>query len=462
MSGGDRARAGATLAAATPLDLALATCLSILGVLVTAWVTSQVGDGRLPLAGDAHYVWLSARSLAFDGDLDLTNQYAQFGDKWGLGRWPATDGTRFPPRELGPSLLMLPGLFLLHWLQAWCSAGQCTSTWPWAPGSEAWLATLPSAASLGPLFLALRRIVAHAITSTTSERSTVAASRETSQRLVTTLTLAATLGFVPPFYAVGHAGYAHAPDAVVCAWLVVAFIERRSTFATGGLLALAVTMRLQNVLWLVWPIVDTWRSAAAATRSNTKTEVLRDGVARPATLMLMACLGITPQVLLAVLHPGSEVGSIRWGPGFFDVEGLGGDLVTVLVGVHGLWSWTPIAAIATVGLAFACRRPSAANDPLADAARPSLLVASALVVLVALVPDPDGGDAFGARRLAGLTSVFALGLAAIVGALRPRDGSETRPRRFVLPAFVVLVSCLAAANVVRVALALTGVLVLRP
>jgi hypothetical protein len=155
----------------------------------------------------------------------------------------------------------------------------------------------------------------------------------------------------------------------------------------------------------------------------------------------------------------------------------------VLAGVHGLWTWTPLAAVATVGLFVALRRarnpadPPPAGSPPAgprdearhDAARragPASLVAAALILLVSTVPDPDGGDAFGARRLAGLTPILALGL-AYAASDGPPSTTATAARRSAEPPHRVwivtgLAALLAAANVGWVALALAGALSLRP
>ena len=88
------------------------------GVVLTWTWSGQLRDGNLAIAGDAFYSFAAARSIAWDGDIDLTNQLMVLGDRWGLGQAPATDGTRFPVRELGPALIMVPGLWVHHLLHA--------------------------------------------------------------------------------------------------------------------------------------------------------------------------------------------------------------------------------------------------------------------------------------------------------------------------------------------------------
>ena len=99
------------------VHLALAGLLAAMGVVLMWTWARQFGGGNLPVAGDAFYTFAAARSLAWDGDIDLTNQLMVLGDRWGLGQAPAADGVRLPVRELGPALLMVPGLgvhALLH------------------------------------------------------------------------------------------------------------------------------------------------------------------------------------------------------------------------------------------------------------------------------------------------------------------------------------------------------------
>ncbi len=63
--------------------------------------------------GDGYYTWLFARSLAYDGDVDLTNDYALCGDPWRLG---TQEGGVYPanPFYFGPSVLMAPVLLLMR------------------------------------------------------------------------------------------------------------------------------------------------------------------------------------------------------------------------------------------------------------------------------------------------------------------------------------------------------------
>jgi hypothetical protein len=76
---------------------------------------------------------------------------------------------------------------------------------------------------------------------------------------------------------------------------------------------------------------------------------------------------------------------------------------------HGLFTWTPVIALACAGLV-----PLARRSPVAGAAAIAFLVISWYVN--ASVADWWAGEAFGARRFVGCFPVFVLGSAAIFDA----------------------------------------------
>jgi hypothetical protein len=379
----------------------IAVALALLGIL-GMWLVTALEGAREVVAGDAHYVFAAARSLAYDGDLDLTNQYLVMGDRWGLGRDPTADGWRLPAREIGAALLMVPGLWFHH------VAG-------WPPQWEAACACTLAAASLGPCWLGCTRAI---------EAAAPKPERTWHGEL---LAGAAVLGFVVPYYAIGSAGYSHAPDAAICAWLCWALLDRRRPALVGVLLACAVLTRTQNLLWVLWPAWELLRPSSDEDRVRAPRRVL--------VIAGIGLLGLAPQLWLGLAHPGSVRGSLGWTPAFFDLDDLLRDLARVLVGVHGLIRWTPIAGLALIGLLG--RRDH----------RGALAVFIGMWLLLACVRDVDGGDAFGARRTAGLVAVLALGLAQLWARL------ETNWYRRVL-ALVLLLAVVA--NLARTQQAIVG------
>ena len=409
------------------LTVAAAT-LSILGL----WHWGTRGEG-LPLAfsGDAYYVWLTAQSLAFDLDLDLTNQYARYGDPWGLGSTPAADGWRFPPREIGPALLMVPGLWLGGFLG---TSSPMSVVWACAPTACALVA-------LGWICWSISRRAAAWCPGCEDWEVLISA--------------AATLGFIVPFYSVGPAGYAHAPDAVATAFLVLLLLERRPGWQCGLAFAVCMLFRLQNALWLVWPVMVAWRADRA-----DRGVVLRWGT----TILGLGGLGVLPQVVLALRHPGSSAGSIRWTRDFFDLDHLGGDVMVVLVGEHGLLRFTPLVAVALGGavLGLVAMMRHRLVSPLRLAGGASLLWLGLQVLLVAMVRDPDGGWAYGARRFAGVSGLLPIWMFLGVAAFRRRWPRETETGRLMDRCFRVLVVVAIIANLLTTWLALRGDLSLMP
>ena len=379
---------------------------ALVGLLALIVVARVVGP-TYAVAGDAHYVFAAARSLAFDGDLDLTNQYWRMGDRWGLGRDPALDGWRLPPREIGASLAMVPGLLVHH------LAGI-------GPAWEPTFASAFAALSLAGLWLGCL-----ACLDACDDRAGRA--RDPARGW---LAAAIVLASVAPFYAIGRSGYSHAPDALACAWLTWALVARRGPALIGALLACTVLIRMQNLLWLLWPLLELARAPA---------EQRKHELGRVCGIAAVACLGLAPQIWLALAHPGSVHGAIRWDASFFDLDALGRDLVRVLFGVHGLIRWTPLAGLALIGLSWASPERRAI-------AWPSLLVIAALVLLCASVRDVEGGDAFGARRLAGIVALLGIGLSSV------HDRLALAGRRVLLGACWVAV----AINLGLVTLAIAG------
>lgn len=385
----------------------LGLVLAGLGMAFVVLVTRQLGvgaEGSYAISGDAHYLYLSARSLAFDGDLDLSNQYLVFGDRWGLGRDPADDGWRFPPREIGPALLMVPGLWLHHLLGLPAS---------WGPT----MAVLVPAASMGALFPVLARALGE-LGHEARERAWLA--------------LAGTLGFFVPYYSLGRVGYAHAPDAVACALLALALLRRRPAAVVGLCLAVAVLFRLQNFLWLAWPLFEAVRGPDRAS-----------GLRRVASIAGVGLLGLLPFAWLGLAHPGSKQGAIRWGLDFFDLDGYLGDLLEVTIGTHGLFTWTPLAVVAVLGLV-------AARRVMPETVWPAILILGANLLLLASVRDPTGGWAFGARRLSGCTVLLTIGLGLSITA----RGGGLFSR--------LLIGALVTVNLVLTGLALNGSISLAP
>ncbi|HEV2289476.1 MAG TPA: glycosyltransferase family 39 protein [Candidatus Acidoferrales bacterium] len=76
---------------------------------------------------------------------------------------------------------------------------------------------------------------------------------------------------------------------------------------------------------------------------------------------------------------------------------------------HGIFSWTPILLLASIGIFFLLRRDHQLGAAL-------LLSSLAFYFLIATYPDWDGISSFGNRFFVSLTPIFVLGLAALLSA----------------------------------------------
>jgi hypothetical protein len=86
---------------------------------------------------------------------------------------------------------------------------------------------------------------------------------------------------------------------------------------------------------------------------------------------------------------------------------------------HGMWSWTPILFLATIGLFFLARRDSLLGIG-------SILTFLTFYYFIASYPDWDGMSSFGNRFFLSLTPVFILGLSALLDAFSQWVGKNSR------------------------------------
>ena len=136
----------------------------------------------------------------------------------------------------------------------------------------------------------------------------------------------------------------------------------------------------------------------------------------------------------------------------------------VLVGEHGLLRFTPLVAVALGGavLGLVAMMRHRLVSPLRLAGGASLLWLGLQVLLVAMVRDPDGGWAYGARRFAGVSGLLPIWMFLGVAAFRRRWPRETETGRLMDRCFRVLVVVAIIANLLTTWLALRGDLSLMP
>lgn len=190
---------------------------------------------------------------------------------------------------------------------------------------------------------------------------------------------------------------------------------------SAGLMAL---VRWQDVLIALLALFE-WVVMANEERHKSDRD-LSGALVKGALFVLGLLLAFIPQMLAWQILYGSPLTAPQGG-GFF--QWLRPEILNVWFSTkRGLFSWTPIVLLAVVGFV-----------PLYLKNR--TLGAAALVIFLAesyvnsIVNDWWGGEAYGARRFISLMPFFALGLAALLDALRARV-SQTA----ILTALVVLIA----------------------
>jgi hypothetical protein len=378
------------------------TALAVLFVATLPLVTPKIRG-----ADEIQY-FSYLRSMVFDHDLEFGNEYEHFyqGDPQGLDGFKKTFLERLEPRTgrhinfgpLGTALLWSPFYLLAH---AGVLAARAFGASVAADGySLPYVAAVSYASALYGfigLLLVHDMLVRHAGIAEPAATWTVAA-----------------LWLATPvlYYLTLAPGFAHAASLFVVSLLVWLWLRARESDALGDWLlvgaagGLAALVREQEGLFLVAPAVDVALRALESRR-------LGAGAVRLAAMGGAAALVFTPQLFAYHAINGG------WGPSKLVARKMtftSPHFAGVLFDPgHGLYLWTPLLLVATLGLAVAARR------------RPRVVALLALAFLLQVwingsVESWSQAGAFGARRFVSTTPVFAWGLAAVVAVLLARLG----------------------------------------
>jgi hypothetical protein len=357
-------------------------------------------DKRIVI-GDAlgHYVQL--RSAVFDRDLRFRNDYAAM---YGLEEGSDIERSLAEPRltgtghtrnlmPVGPALLWAPAFLLV-------AAG-------------VWLANLFGAGypldGYAPLFQATAGFSGVAAAAVGNWLAYRTAGQMFGARAAIWATLALWLASSAVYYSVISPTYSHAASMLAAGafWFVwVRTLERQTSaryLLVGALAGIAALMRWQDAILLLVPAFDAmWHRRA----SGLTTAALRVAASTAAAA--------------AMFLPQMAVWSILYGTPFTVPQGAGfmrwGDpaLWAILFSDnHGLFTWTPVAAIALAGFVPLVRRHRAIG------------IAAAAVFVVswyvnAAVSDWWAGEAFGARRFLSCYPILVMALAALFEKLGER------------------------------------------
>jgi hypothetical protein len=377
----------------------------VIGVLFTlAYVTNLVlfpkPDGRV-LIGDAVHHYVQLRSAVIDHDLQFRNDYIrmyrlQGGEKdtdWVYENTATGHVRNYMP--VGPAILWAP-LFLLVWAGA-SLANFVGAGWPVDGYSRLYQAT----AGISGVLAATAGVVF----------SWRLASSVFSARAAAWATLVMWLSSSAIYYSLVSPTYSHAASLLATSafWYVFVRTRESSDFRRyallGALAGFAALMRWQDAILLASIVFDLgWRLRARAIR-------LREALITVFVAAGAALLVFVPQMIVWMSLYGRPL-AMPQGSGF--MRWTEPALSSVLFSDwHGLFTWTPITAIAVVGFV-----PLWKGDRRTAAAAAVFLLLSWYVN--AAVADWWAGEAFGSRRFVSCFPVFALSLAALVDWWRPR------------------------------------------
>jgi len=360
----------------------------LLAAYLTAMVTMPKPDGRV-VFGDATHHFVQLRSLVYDRDVHFRNEYLRIYnlDEYVPGtEWIYTDLT--PTGHLrnympvGPALLWAPLYILLSSIQvvlSWMGLARPPDGFDW------WLQLVPGVtgvlAATMAAWITWRAIRPHVREST-----------------ATIAVLATWLGSHAVYYSLVSPAYSHAASMLTSALFFGSWLTTRDRFSItraawwGGLVGLCALMRWQDAIFLLVPAIEALRWSQPLPRR-----------------LLAACAAGAAFVL--VFSPQMAVWGVLYGQPFAIPQGPSfmqwtspHPIAVLFSDNHGLFSWAPMIAVATVGLVVAMIRTPAWRLPLATVLLVSWYVNAA-------VADWWAGEAFGARRFLSLFPLFALGIA---------------------------------------------------
>jgi hypothetical protein len=352
----------------------------LLLVVVALWVLPSV---YARVGGDGLQCYVLLRSPLLDHDLDFANDYA------GLAARPVllfTGGvtTRFP---IGLSVLWAPPFVLAHVVSLGARLfGATAAADGFGPVYQSAVTTASFLYALIALLLlerALRRSHAPGV----------------STGVVLALFLATPLHF----YMVANPSMTHAGSVFAVTVLVLSWLRARRTGTlaawalTGAAGGLAAWVRPQDAVLLIVPLADLAFTA---------------GEGRPRRLLAL----VAPALVMAAVQVAVWIALYGFGfVGVIQDQSYVGrtelQVIDLLFSArHGLFTWTPLYLAAAFGWLLWMRSAPRLASLFILGFAASVLVNSAM-------QDWWGSEAFGQRRLLGLTALFAWGLAETAAAL---------------------------------------------
>lgn len=407
---------------------------AVFALLVSFAYTTPTPE-RLPPArpeahGDGLYYYAYLRSIAFDHDVDFTNDYRLLGDQFHAG---INKTTKRPENvfTLGPSLFWMP-------LVPVAEAAQRVSEWLGAPHEK-----------LDGTEQTFQRVVLYGSTLAgllATALGLLLALRITEPGLATLASIGVCLGSPLLWFMLRQPSFSHATDACAVALFVTAWLASFGSRALsrwlglGLLLGFAMLVRPQNVVQVVLPLVE-WLFVASALVRDRDARAVLSWVRTGALFVLATVIAFSPLLLIwrslygvwTLVPQGADF--MHWSDSRWDA--------TLFSSRSGLFAWHPLILLSVVGLfVLACSRRYAREL--------RILAALGIVVLLSqsyingAAHDWWGGWAFGGRRFLSCTIYFMAGLAVMLDLLRRII--VARPARFATLSAAALVAIAALYN----------------
>lgn len=382
------------------LTRALALSRRELAVLACAFLVSLPAVTPRIYASDEIQYFSYLRSLWFDHDVSFDNEYQYFFER-NVGRGEGfhqtfleqyTGAGRRPSfATLGSAILWSP-FYALADVVARLSGGSADGySYPYI-----------AAVAYGSAFYGFVAVVL----------SISAARRLTGHGLLAGAVI--WLGTPLLFYMYVSPPYSHACSAFAVALFVTIWLRVRERWTVGGAIALGLSgalmasVREQDVFLAIGPAVDLVWGLAASTNADRAADLRRAFGVAVAGIIAFA-VGLIPQLLAYKALNG------HFGPSRLVTRKMNWQAphaLEVLVSPeHGLFIWTPLAALALLGLLLLALRGESTVRRFAWCA---LLMVALQVYVSGSVESWTVAGAFGQRRFVALTILLTIGLASLL------------------------------------------------
>lgn len=339
------------------------------------------------LRGDGLWYYAFAHSLAFDGDIDLSNDY----NGLGIGHFPGSQDVRQTGRArytfpVGAPLAWIP-FTALGYIGAWVRNFHGVET-AYNGFTDPYL----HAVAMGNLLigwlglLVLDRFVRQWFSPAVSFAATAGMG----------------LGSFLLWYLAYQSVYAHALTFLLVSLFLLRWTQRPKTISDyailGCLLGMAACVRWQNA---VFGLLPAWSLVQELASRKWRFVAVSSGALGGTFLLGILPQLITWKVIFGRFLIGVPLGSeyMRWQDPFL--------METLFSSRHGLFSWSPILILAVLGLFGFIRSQPTVGRPLAAI----LLLQTYINTAVA---DWWAGGSFGARRFDAVLPILALGLATSI------------------------------------------------